>query len=761
MMKLPVTRPSELPQALSQLSEELQAPAQYYRWRLGGEGMLGRIEAERPSTAWLRWLNASGAVRTRLISLMVGLIAFYVYWRTLAVSIAWGDSPELTAAAYQAGVPHPTGYPLYMLLGYAVTHALPFGSVAFRMNLLSALAAAAAVALLYRLGWQITRSRLAAVLTALAFGFSQTFWAQAVIAEVYAFFLLGMVALLCLLLAWEARGERRLLRAAALVYGLCFAHHLLSVLLLPGLLLWVLTSKRRGQFLRELGWTVLLFLLPLLLYLYLPWAALRDPAMNWGDPRSWPNFLAHITGRQYRGAMFQMDWQQIVWHVRQYTGVGVPGPGLLLSQFGAGFAWLALVGLYSLARRRRRLLCLTLLIYLANVLYALNYNIFDVEVYYLPSHLIVALWIGVGLRQLGVCMVRLWRRLRMAPGGRRRLNRVLGAALGIIPASLLVANWELNDRHADWSALMYARAALDALKPNALLLSGDDNYYFPLMYSRFVEHRRRDVILLSVYDLLRPERARLAARYRKQGLVVRVPPEYARMRPGTEDERLLTRIFDDNIGKRPVYLLTRPEAASYPWLAKVINRYYRVVTTNLHGMEIRRYSPPIAVTDPRPQHPRRVSFGLPRASGGTEEAAEFLGYDLKPYRRDGIPWMKLTYYWRVKSQAMARPARVWVVFTDADGQYKRKSDGSPEFHNIHPLAYGLGLGSEPLPSVLKETFDVYVPPQQWNKPLRMQLQVSVGTSTLRPGMSRELWLDLGKVPSAIPGEELAQMTGLR
>src|SRR5688572_18023679 len=144
-------------------------------WRRRGRSTGGSVEGVQtprraaggqPPTEWFTRLTARGAVQTRLISLVVGLIAFYVYWRTVAVSIAWGDSPELTAAAFQAGVPHPTGYPLYMLLGHAFIKLLPFGSVAYRMNLLSALAAAAAIALTYRLFWQASRSRLASGIAA-------------------------------------------------------------------------------------------------------------------------------------------------------------------------------------------------------------------------------------------------------------------------------------------------------------------------------------------------------------------------------------------------------------------------------------------------------------------------------------------------------------------------------------------------------------------------------------------------------------------
>src|SRR5258708_3126220 len=83
------------------------------------------------------WITAitriSPGARQALIAALVGLAVFCVYYRTLAVSIVWGDSPELTTAAFNAGVPHPTGYPLYMLLSHAFMSCFPYGSIAYRM----------------------------------------------------------------------------------------------------------------------------------------------------------------------------------------------------------------------------------------------------------------------------------------------------------------------------------------------------------------------------------------------------------------------------------------------------------------------------------------------------------------------------------------------------------------------------------------------------------------------------------------------------
>jgi hypothetical protein len=704
--------------------------------------------------------DGAGRIVSRLdvwLAAGAGLAALLVYRLTLSCSIAWGDSPELTTAAFLAGIPHPTGYPLYMLLGFLFTHLWPAGSVAFRMNLLSALSAAGAIAFTYLLLRRLVGGRLVSLMAALGFAFSPMFWSQAVIAEVYAFHLLGMTALLWLVLSWERRGGRGRLRGAALMYGLCFTHHMLSVLLLPGLLYLALTSRRRGEFVGELGRTVPLFLLPLLLYAYLPLAAHRDPAANWGDPGNWHNFVAHITGRQYRTAMFHVPADELWLRVKSYTGLG-PGrhSAWLAQQFTPGFLWLAPLGIWGLARRRRRFLVFTLLIYAVVIAYTLNYYIFDSEVYYLPSHLMVAIWIAAGLRQLGGWLAVVWRRLALPPAKRRPINALLGGALVALPLTLLSANWSANDHHSDRSALMYARAALMSLKPNALLLSGDDNYYFPLLYARHVDHFRPDVTLVDFYDLvLRPERLRLTTRLRNKGagFTVHVPPNYGRRTP---DIRVLQNLIAENVDRRPIYLLVPPSALSIPWLGEATAPYYRIADSNVPSMELSRKGPSLAVVDPHPSRAMRVMFGMRRPDGRIVPGLELLGFDMTPRWQEGVPWMKIAYYWRVHDQAFARPAHVWVLFTDASGNYQRKEDGAPELQNIHPLAYGMGQGKAALPAVLRETYQVYIPPGEWNQRLRMRVAVALGKIFMANTAGSSQWVELGEMPMPSDADQPTQ-----
>src|SRR5262249_2608065 len=147
-------------------------------------------------------------------------------------------------------------------------------------------------------------SLLAAWIAALALAFAPLFWSQAVIAEVYALSALLTLCLLYQLVAWDQSGDFHHLQLAALLTGLNMAHHLSVSLLAPGLIGFALLSAHRREGLRRLPQLVGLMLLPLLIYLYLPIRAHADPYINWGDTRTLPALLYHVTGRFYGPGMF-------------------------------------------------------------------------------------------------------------------------------------------------------------------------------------------------------------------------------------------------------------------------------------------------------------------------------------------------------------------------------------------------------------------------------------------------------------------------
>ena len=113
-----------------------------------------------------------------------------------------GDPGDLQAAVAALGVPHPTGYPLFVLAGWLWVHLVPVGTVAYRLNLLVAVFGALAVSLTYLLALRLTRRHLPALGGALLFGLSHTFWTQTSISEVYTLNAVFVAAVLYLLVRW-------------------------------------------------------------------------------------------------------------------------------------------------------------------------------------------------------------------------------------------------------------------------------------------------------------------------------------------------------------------------------------------------------------------------------------------------------------------------------------------------------------------------------------------------------------------------------
>ncbi|MEK6846498.1 MAG: DUF2723 domain-containing protein, partial [Nanoarchaeota archaeon] len=189
--------------------------------------------------------------RHYLWGVLILIISSLLYLLTLSPTVSWGDSGELATVAYTLGIAHPSGYPTYTLLGHLFTY-IPFGSVAWRVNLMSAVFASLTVLLLYFICYKLTSSKLASFAASLVLAFSTTFWSQAVVAEVYTMNTFFMALNLLILLHWREKQEagephKRWLYLFSLTYGLSLTHHLTSIFLLPGFFYLILVKKQGGE----------------------------------------------------------------------------------------------------------------------------------------------------------------------------------------------------------------------------------------------------------------------------------------------------------------------------------------------------------------------------------------------------------------------------------------------------------------------------------------------------------------------------------
>ncbi len=145
-------------------------------------------------------------------------------WAVSHEPASW-DTAELQGVPYILGISHPTGFPIYVLLGWVWSHALPIGTIAFRMNAFSAIAVATAVGCAYAVALQLGARRPVALLAVLWLAFAHTIWAHAIRAEAQDFALAFSTIAIYAIVRSLKGGSNAWYAGAFALYGLALAAH--------------------------------------------------------------------------------------------------------------------------------------------------------------------------------------------------------------------------------------------------------------------------------------------------------------------------------------------------------------------------------------------------------------------------------------------------------------------------------------------------------------------------------------------------------
>ncbi|MDX2184674.1 MAG: DUF2723 domain-containing protein [Gemmatimonadaceae bacterium] len=491
-------------------------------------------------------------------ALAVGLGVFLLYLVTLSPSTAMWDASEYIAAAYTFGLPHPPGNPFFVIIGrfFAV---LPISeNVAWKINVLNALASSASAAMWFLItervltSWlpkrwmRITGGALAALIGATAF----TVWNQSVVNEkVYCISLVGLAISCWLVVRWcdDPDGPKadRLLVLTAYLMGLGYANHMAGFLTGPALLVAV-AARRPKTFLR---WRLILagtaaLILGLTPFATQPIRAAFNPPLNEGQPTAcreglkfdctfskgtYDAFMYNFNRGQYgkpelseRQAPFTaqlgMWWLYFKWQwIRDYSGTS---SGLQAS-LAAVFFVLGLLGGWVHWTRDRRsfwffgplVFSLTLLlIFYLNFKYGASQapelgdtvarEVRDRDYFYLWSFSAWSVWAALGLVFVWETIAAAIGRESITFGGKTvELPSMKGwmagtpvLALAFIP---LVSNWTVASRAGHTDTRDFAHDLLNSVEPYGILVTVGDNDTFPLWYAQEVEGIRKDVIIAN------------------------------------------------------------------------------------------------------------------------------------------------------------------------------------------------------------------------------------------------------------------------
>jgi hypothetical protein len=431
---------------------------------------------------------------------LAGALAFAaplaLYTATSYRDVTYWDVGEMDTVPWILGIAHPPGFPAYTLIGWVFAHAVPLGSVAFRMSLLSALAVSAAAWLVYRIVLDETEDRIAGLGAGWLFAAGLVTWTHATRAEVHALELAAFALTLFFALRWHRAPNSRDLFAGAFVFGTAVAIHPVALLMLPGLLMLAISRLHETQTPPLVAAAGIACVCAAAWYAYLPLRSAYvnahglDPLAayginggafwNYDDPSTLAGFAA-LVGAE--GIDVPSAFQGYT-HASFFTGA-VGWAATAVHEFTLVGLFLAVLGAIRFWRSdpvRTVAFCLCAV---ASAAFAFGFaDESDVQRYFLPSFFAIACFAGAGIAAL------------------RRYDRRIGVA-GVV-AALACVVWLAGSQRFLFNQPFDDRARKDVTDvfqrtPNDAILIASWVLAPALAYTAYVQHAAGGRVVVSAW----------------------------------------------------------------------------------------------------------------------------------------------------------------------------------------------------------------------------------------------------------------------
>jgi hypothetical protein len=407
--------------------------------------------------------------------------------------VQFWDVGEMQTVPWIYGIAHPTGFPLYTLLGWLFSHALPLGSIAWRMSLYSSVAMCAAGWFVYRVVLDETGFAWIGVAASVLFDATSVAWSRGTRADVHPLAIALEAAAFCTFLSWRRGGNDRAFVTAAALLGAALAVHPVAAFAAPAAIALAVPHLRQLSR-RTLALGVTALFVPLLAYASIPlrgailYAQRRDPTLGIGLPPGRPfwdyahtqtpaNFLWFVSGAQFHREAGATGYT----NVRVFAQTMALGKTLVVHDFGLAIVVLAALGLVFVSLRKPSFGMAFALLAVGVIPFAFSYaEEADKERYALATLFAVAALAGIGGAGAVVTLTR------RAP--RYRAAAALALALLVTGVGIRHLYQERNviDVNRDALARRYVEQ-VRALTPADAIVIADWTYATPLAYAAYAE----------------------------------------------------------------------------------------------------------------------------------------------------------------------------------------------------------------------------------------------------------------------------------
>ena len=459
---------------------------------------------------------------------------------TINPALFQNDSPETITACFTLGISHPPSYPLHTLLGRLFSF-FELGNPAMTLNFFSAFLGTCGVCLFALNTWLLLNrialsqnskpTSLSLICVCLAgsfcFAFSKTYWSASLAAKgsiyvlqviIELFFFLSLQHLLKMIQNTSRPINGSQFYFFTFIFGLGFVNHWpTQMLLIPAAIALTLPTlnSNKLKFLKAFRTKHVLtycsFLLTVIsLYLYLPLRSHLYPSLNFGAPYTFRRFIDSVSRLGYTRIETTASFVPTAFSTIQEKASYISDH--FLNEFNFLFIILFFIGIFILLHRGIKLRLLFLLFallttFLATLLY-LQVN--PIEFWHLDDHLLTINWVTALLASSGAYFLLNAIRENTQKYPFSKIEFVIGlTALSLLPFSILLNHFRLNDRKREFLYVGYGMASLKSMDKNAICFAEFDYDYFSLTYLIQVEHKRPDVQLSLTPMLNKPYESEL------------------------------------------------------------------------------------------------------------------------------------------------------------------------------------------------------------------------------------------------------------
>jgi hypothetical protein len=433
--------------------------------------------------------------------IVVFVIAAVLYIATCAPGTLWQDSGMYQYRIWHSDIEGKLGlalsHPLYHIIGIGVKH-IRVGEFAYRINLISAVAAAFTIANLFLL-LQLWLGRiLPAIIAAATLALSHTFWRHAVIAETYTLYTALLLTELIMLLQYVKTKRIVYLYLLGLFNGLAIANHNFAVIALVCYLVFLIVLLARRQIrLGQFGIIVFLWFVGAAPYGHL----ILKNIIRTGDFTA--TLASAFFGKSWQGNVLNVNLSaRLVKENLLFLAYNFPTPNVI-------FFFVGLWGLKKMSPTRNFAHILLALLILFFV-FAFRYTVPDRYAFFIPFYCLASVLVSVGFdllikgpeRKILFWIILIFALLPIptyiiAPAIAQRQKFNLSTRADIPYRNDYV--WFLQPWKAGYSgAEKFADEVFEKLEPEAVVYA-DNTMVYPLLYMQEVKGKRKDIRIISKY----------------------------------------------------------------------------------------------------------------------------------------------------------------------------------------------------------------------------------------------------------------------